>query len=81
MLSFQAADGKALPFPASTFDVVVLHTVLTHVPSPDALLAEVFRVLRPQGRSRAWRSVPHGILAAPTRALMGGIAKRVRNPS
>jgi ubiquinone/menaquinone biosynthesis C-methylase UbiE len=48
-LSFQEADGKALPFPASTFDVVVLHTVLTHVPGPDALLAEVFRVLRPQG--------------------------------
>ena len=49
MLSFQEADGKALPFPASTFDVVVLHTVLTHVPGPDALLAEVCRVLRPQG--------------------------------
>jgi ubiquinone/menaquinone biosynthesis C-methylase UbiE len=49
MLSFQEADGKALPFPANTFDVVVLHTVLTHVPGPEALLAEVFRVLRPQG--------------------------------
>jgi ubiquinone/menaquinone biosynthesis C-methylase UbiE len=49
MLSFQEADGKELPFPADTFDVVVLHTVLTHVPGPDALLAEVFRVLRPQG--------------------------------
>jgi ubiquinone/menaquinone biosynthesis C-methylase UbiE len=49
MLSFQEADGKELPFPADTFDVVVLHTVLTHVPGPDALLAEVLRVLRPQG--------------------------------
>jgi ubiquinone/menaquinone biosynthesis C-methylase UbiE len=49
MLSFQEGDGKALPFPADMFDVVVLHTVLTHVPGPDALLAEVFRVLRPQG--------------------------------
>jgi ubiquinone/menaquinone biosynthesis C-methylase UbiE len=48
-LSFQEADGKKLPFPADTFDVVVLHTVLTHVPGPEALLAEVFRVLRPQG--------------------------------
>src|SRR5215510_1656789 len=28
MLSFQEADGKALPFPANTFDVVILHTVL-----------------------------------------------------
>jgi arsenite methyltransferase len=49
MLSFHEADGKALPFPAHSFDVVVLHTVLTHVPGPDALLAEVWRVLRPQG--------------------------------
>jgi ubiquinone/menaquinone biosynthesis C-methylase UbiE len=48
-LSFQEADGKGLPFPASTFDVVVLHTVLTPVPGPDALLAKVCRVLRRQG--------------------------------
>jgi ubiquinone/menaquinone biosynthesis C-methylase UbiE len=48
-LSFQEADGKALPFPARTFDVVVFHTVLSHVPGPEALLAEAFRVLRPQG--------------------------------
>jgi ubiquinone/menaquinone biosynthesis C-methylase UbiE len=48
-VSFQEADGKALPFPAASFDVVVLHTVLTHVPDPEKLLAEVFRVVRPQG--------------------------------
>jgi arsenite methyltransferase len=48
-LSFHEADGKALPFPEHAFDVVVLHTVLTHVPEPEALLAQVFRVLRPQG--------------------------------
>jgi SAM-dependent methyltransferase len=48
-LSFHEADGKALPFPARTFDVVVFHTVLSHVPGPEALLAEAFRVLRPQG--------------------------------
>jgi ubiquinone/menaquinone biosynthesis C-methylase UbiE len=48
-LSFQEADGRALPFSESSFDVVILHTVLTHVPGPDALLAEAFRVLRPNG--------------------------------
>jgi arsenite methyltransferase len=48
-LSFQEADGRALPFPESSFDVVILHTVLTHVPGPDVLLAEAFRVLRPNG--------------------------------
>jgi ubiquinone/menaquinone biosynthesis C-methylase UbiE len=46
---FQEADGNALPFPAASFDVVVLHTVLTHVPRPEGLLAEVFRVVRPHG--------------------------------
>src|SRR5215831_3344296 len=48
-VTFQEADGKALPFPAASFDVVVLHTVLTHVPGPEELLAEVFRVVRPHG--------------------------------
>lgn len=45
---FQEADGRALPFHEASFDVVVLHTVLTHVPEPERLLAEVFRVLRPR---------------------------------
>jgi SAM-dependent methyltransferase len=48
-VSFQKADGKALPFPAASFDVVVLPTVLTHVPEPEELLAEVLRVVCPQG--------------------------------
>lgn len=48
-LSFQEAPGDGLPFEAASFDVIVAHTVLTHVADPEAVLAEMFRVLRPGG--------------------------------
>lgn len=48
-LSFQKADGQELPFDDAAFDVVILHTILTHVPEQEKFLAEAFRVLRPNG--------------------------------
>ncbi|GEM_PF-3676785 len=41
-------DGRALPFPPRSFDVVTCHHVLEHVPESDrpALLAELVRVAR-----------------------------------
>lgn len=41
-------DGRALPFPPRSFDVVTCHHVLEHVPETDrpALLAELVRVAR-----------------------------------
>jgi SAM-dependent methyltransferase len=49
-LSFLEADGRALGLPDAAFDAVVLHTVLSHVPEPERVLAEAFRVLRAGGR-------------------------------
>lgn len=49
-LSFKEADGRSLPEPEASADAVVLHTVLSHVPEPERVLAEAFRVLRPGGR-------------------------------
>ncbi len=48
-LSFQEGDGRSLPFGDTDFDVVVIHTVLCHVPGPERVLAEAFRVLRSTG--------------------------------
>lgn len=49
-LSFREGDGRSLPFREAEFDVVVIHTVLCHVPQPERMLAEAFRVLRPAGQ-------------------------------
>jgi ubiquinone/menaquinone biosynthesis C-methylase UbiE len=48
-LTFLEADGRCLPFEAGTFNVVVFHTTLSHVPAPEQALAEAFRVLAPGG--------------------------------
>jgi 2-polyprenyl-3-methyl-5-hydroxy-6-metoxy-1,4-benzoquinol methylase len=43
------AAGEGLPLPSACFDAVTCWDVLEHVQSPDALLAEAARVLRPGG--------------------------------
>jgi len=48
-LVFEEADGRSLPFASKTFDTVVFHTTLCHVPNPEAMLHEAVRVLRPDG--------------------------------
>ena len=48
-LSFAEGDGRRLTLPDASFDAVVLHRVLSHVPEPDAVLGEAFRLLRGDG--------------------------------
>ena len=48
-LSFEQGDGRALSFAAGSFDLVVLHTLLCHVPEADAVVRESHRVLGPGG--------------------------------
>ena len=48
-IEFEEGDGKSLRFETSSFDAVILHTVLTHVPKPEEILAEAFRVMKPGG--------------------------------
>lgn len=45
----KAAPGP-LPFPPGTFDVVFSKDSIVHIPDKRALMAEVFRVLKPGGR-------------------------------
>jgi SAM-dependent methyltransferase len=49
-LVFAQADGLALPFPAKTFDLVLSHAVIEHVPDATRYLGECRRVLTSGGR-------------------------------
>ena len=60
--SFEQGDGRSLRFDLEAFDVVVLHTTMCHVPQPERLGAEAFRVLRPRG----WIAVFDGDYATAT---------------
>ena len=48
-VAFQAYDGFRMPFPDSTFDVVVSFQVVEHVTDVLSYLTEIRRVLRPGG--------------------------------
>ena len=48
-LSFEVADGADLPLEEGSVQSLVMHTVLTHVTDPTALIAEARRVLEPGG--------------------------------
>lgn len=44
-------NGEALDFNDNTFDMVYAHGVLQYTPNPQAMLDEIFRVLRPEGEA------------------------------
>ena len=46
----RVADAERLPFDDATFELVVGHAVLHHIPDVEQALREVLRVLRPGGR-------------------------------
>lgn len=48
-LHVKVADALALPYPDGFFDAVLMIDVLEHLPDPKKALAEVRRVLRPNG--------------------------------
>jgi SAM-dependent methyltransferase len=72
---FVTFDGERLPFPDASFDLVYCKQVLEHVRRPQPLLADVARVLRPDGwlvgstshleafHSRSvWNYTPYGLM-------------------
>jgi SAM-dependent methyltransferase len=46
---FQVANADELPFETASFDVVFAHALFEHLPAPASVLAEMARVLRPEG--------------------------------
>ena len=61
-ISFEVADGRSVKLDNASFDVVVVHTTLCHVPEPQKLLAQAHRLLRPGG----WLAVFDGDYATAT---------------
>lgn len=48
---FRVADGEHLPFPNELFDLVYAHGVVQYTPSPQRLVNECLRVLKPGGEA------------------------------
>jgi ubiquinone/menaquinone biosynthesis C-methylase UbiE len=46
----RVADAETLPYPDDSFDLVIGHAVLHHIPDVELALREVLRVLKPGGR-------------------------------
>jgi SAM-dependent methyltransferase len=42
-------DGQSLPFAANLFDTIICIDVIEHVPDPQRMIAELYRVLKPGG--------------------------------
>ena len=49
-ITYEIGDGKRLRFDNASFDYVLLHTVLAHVPDQLEILQEAHRVLKNEGR-------------------------------
>jgi SAM-dependent methyltransferase len=78
--AFVQGDGARLPFADSAFDVVFSHSVIEHVTSAPAYLAECHRVLRPGGvlylstapyLSLAGAHLPRLLVPVPLHILIG----------
>ncbi len=70
-LTFVQGDGHSLTLPDASFDLVVFHTTLCHLPEPDAALREAHRVLRPDG----WLAVFDGDYPTATVAISDGVGR------
>jgi ubiquinone/menaquinone biosynthesis C-methylase UbiE len=71
-VAFTQGDGLKLPYASESFDVVLSHSVIEHLPEAPAYIAECARVLKPGGRFY--------LSTAPTLSLAGVHLPRLRVP-
>jgi SAM-dependent methyltransferase len=88
----RVADAESLPFADASFDLVYSWGVLHHTPHPEAALAEVRRLLAPDGEARimlysrrSWFAAGVWVRAAllagrPWQSVAETIARRVESP-
>lgn len=48
-ITWSVGDAQALEFSDGSFDLVLAHTLVSHVPRPDRVVAEAARIVRPGG--------------------------------
>lgn len=68
------ADAARLPWPDSSFTAVTCIDAFPFFPDPQAVLAEIFRVLRPGGRAVvtfAAEQLPEGVESRSARGIAG----------
>ena len=74
--TFATLDAQALPFAGGSFDAVIAHFMLYHVPDRRCALAEVVRVLRPDGVLFAATNGPRHMREAKDLAVQAGLLER-----
>jgi arsenite methyltransferase len=82
-VQFRLGEMEEMPFPDSSFDVIISNCVINLSPDKDAVLRECYRVLKPGGRLRVsdivWTREPseaeRGDLASWTACVAGALTE------
>ncbi len=60
-LTFEQIDIQNIPYPPANFDLIIANHMLYHVPDRDKAIAEVHRILKPEGHFFAATNSEHNL--------------------